>query len=626
MPATSSKTDPRALAMVLLTILLIAGGVGVRLWSNTQRLEVPNFRALSTADDGRVFVVIGNTLYVESATGESLDVMPLAEWGVREFHGDLVGLADGSVILAEGRLGKVTAGEGMRMYARALPSSDDPVEGLLRCHPSTDECTALAGRGGERGVFRRAFGIDVDEAGGFLYVSEPGRHRVVQMTLDGEVLAASTDGWWFPNSLRVLDEGRLGFADTNHQRYVELTAGEGGFGEMVYEESILDWPDVDAIHRWPSEIVKDARGTLWMLIAGTDMADAWLYRYPDNGLPQRLSLPAGADPLELEMAPNGGVLAADFNLFRIHHFDINGQLQADFGSPVLKQHLAGLATQYLRYRQLFDWSLLVVLLVALPALGVGMYLQHKAQQAQALAAGVQKEEDIVAADAPLPEFGNLETKFASLQGEFIFWRKFTVLGTHEAFRFGALVALLFALLLGLYVHASQLIAADRNAAFSEIFFDRGTVLAFGALGGMLSFFWLSGMFERLVVTRDGIRYTSWLPGPLGVLTIFYRDWQLRWDEISEMKLTHTGKGGLQHTWRYEIRTRDGRRRRIHPLSWRLAGEPEVGIPLRSALRQTPQLIRDVIHRTLLFRLLGRQQGIAGTARTPAAAVDQGNAR
>ncbi len=594
------KTDPRTLVIVLLTMVLIIAAVGLRLWANEQRLQVPNFKAMTVAPDGRVFIVVGNTLFIESAEGESLRVLPLEEWGVRAFHGDFVVLRDGSVILAEGRLPDVGLEEGLRLYVRDAPAADDPREGLMRCHPASGKCSPLSG-GGDRAQFRRAFSIDVDETAGLLHVSEPGMHRLVQLTLAGERRAVNGTGWRFPNGLRAVVPGRVGIVDTNHHRYVELPVSGEGFGGIVHEESILEWPDVDESHRFPFDAVKDSNGALWMLVADTSMDDAWLYRRPQDGRAGRLALPESADPVALAAVP-GGMLAADAGTFRILRFNAKGQPERDFGSSALTNHLAALEDQHARYSGLFDYSLFAVLLIAVPALGAGLYLQYKPKPEDA----VERESDIVATAEPLPAFRNVEAQFSRLQGEFIFWRKFTVLSTKESFRFGLLAAIFFAAAIGAALYLMQQVAEEDGRRFVDTLAESRMPALLALAGATLLVMWLSATFERLIVNRDGIRYRSWMPGPLGYLLPFHGHWQMRWTEIASLKLVHVARGRNQLMWRYEILAKDGRKRRIHPLSWRLAGEAETGIPLRQAHRQNPRMIRDVIQRTLLFRLLGRQ--------------------
>ncbi|HEX6928669.1 MAG TPA: hypothetical protein VF267_05440, partial [Gammaproteobacteria bacterium] len=473
--------------------------------------------------------------------------------------------------------------------------------------------TPLAGAGVPE-AFRRAFSIDVDGTAGLIYLSEPGRHRIVQMTLAGERLAVSDDGWQFPNGLHVVAPGRVGFVDTNHHRYVELAAGKDGFEGAVHEESILGWPGVNLSHRFPFEAVKDGNGVLWMLVADLAMKDAWLYRYPEGGPAERIRVPDAVDPIDLAVTRDG-VLVADARSFRIHHFNAAGEIQGDFGSGTLRNHLAALASQFTRYTQLFDYSLLGVLLIAVPALGIGLYVQYRTPRPDA----ARKEIDVTATDEPLPEFRNVEAQFASLHGEFTFWRKLTVLGTRESFRFGALVTLLFAILVVTTIQLMRGIAEREGRPLADVIMESPMPLMLAITAVALLLIWSSAMFERIIITRDGMRYISWMPGPLGNIIPFHGNWFLRWSEIESVKLVHVGAGRNQLMWRYQVVAKDGRRKRIHPLSWRLAGEPETGISLKDAFRQDPRMIRDVIQRTRLFRLLGQQW----QAKTAEAVADAG---
>lgn len=596
---TQKKTDPRALALVLLTILLIAGAVTLRLWANDQRLGVPTFRAMSVSANGNAYIVIGNTLHVESAAGESLHVIPLSQWGVRAFHGDIAALADGSVILARGRMDGMNLGETVRAARRVSATSHDAVEILMRC-TLEGACTPLDGGDAGAEPVGRVFGLAVDETRGFVYVNEPARHRIVQLDMNGALKDESTGGWLFPNNVRVRGE-RIGVVDTDHHRYVELHAGAEGIGEPARGESIMTWPDVTMLRSFPSEALVDSTGALWMLVADNNMADAWLYRYPANGLPQRISLPEKADPVALEEVA-GRVLVADQQHFRIHCFNLAGQLQEDFGSAPLKAELSLRLADHARYEAIFEYSLLAVLAIALPALGAGLWLQRKAERAAAL----PKAEDVVANDTGAVMFTGLESQFAQLNGEFIFWRKFTVLGTVEARRFGVLFAVLNVALIGTLVMLEMNIAMRDGVPAGQRLLTGPALL----VGAMFMFTgiagWMSRMFERLVITREGIRYVSFMPRLFTVFGIM-PSWFLHWSEIASIQLVHSGMGRYQLAWRYVITDAKGAKHRIHPLSWRPAGEPEVGIPLRTALRQTPQSIRDVIHRTWLFRLLGRQR-------------------
>jgi len=593
---SAGKTDPKALALVLLVILLIGGAVFLRLWANGQRLAVPTFQAMATTPDGRVLVVVGDTLYVESSNAESLQVIPLSQWGVNDFHGDIAALGDNSVILALGKLGAVGPREAKRIVERAK-SVIDPAEPLMRCSLETNVCTVLDG-----GVsLGRAFGLAVDETAGFIYIAEPAKHRLLQLSMNGEERAVSDAGWRFPNSARVVPGGRVAFVDTNNHRYVEVEAGPGGFGETVRETGIHDWPDIVPLMNFPSEVLKDINDTLWMLVADGSMADATLYRAPHNGLSQKISLPVDADPIALVEAA-GSVLIADQQHFRVHRFDLAGQLQPDFGSAVLKSALASRRAEHSRYEMIFDYSLLAVLVIALPALFVGMKLQSKARSGE-LSASAEASAEVVTVgdDATAQHFSSLAAQYAQIRGEFVFLRKFTVLDTAGDRMMMILGGFLLLAMFAILVHM-QILVAERN---NETLFDAFTperALLIGGFGLFGAIAWLSMMFERLVVSREGIRYVSFMPGVLARWIL--PSWSLRWDQVESVTLHRKGSGTHPLMWRYEIPGKDGRKRFIHPLSWRLAGEPETGLGLTQVLRRNSGAIRDVIHRTWLYRLLG----------------------
>src|SRR5687768_14758252 len=104
-------------------ILSIVALLGVQTWATIARDEMPLFSLVHAAPDGRVFVLLDEALYVESPTGESLEVIPLSRFGVQHFEGDFAVLSDDSIILERGRV----RGE----------------EPLQRCALKTGECREL---------------------------------------------------------------------------------------------------------------------------------------------------------------------------------------------------------------------------------------------------------------------------------------------------------------------------------------------------------------------------------------------------------------------------------------------------------------------------------------------------
>lgn len=606
---SGKKNDPRAVALVAAVIVLIAAAVGLRLWANQERLQVPTFGAMSATPDGQVLIVLGNELFVETAGEESPQVLDLSELGVETFYGSVQMLSDGSVVLGRGRLGEAGLLEGTRMFLRERPAPDDPIEVLQRCNLVTRDCTVLAGIGNALRL-RRGFSIDVDESAGFIYATDPANHRVVQASLDGEQLDVSEAGWRFPNGVRVLDVNRVAFADTNHHRYVELAVGPDGFGEVVEEQSILGWPGVTEFQRFPFEIHVDGEGQLWMLVAGPGMDDAVLILRAPEGSARLLELPERADPIALAEV-DGKMLAADARHYRIHAFDMDGRSIGDFGSQPLRERLDDYRKRYTGFELIFDYSLLAVFVFALPALVAGMYLQYRTQTARVTGP----------LDSPVSESGpSLETvvstqegQLAKLRGEYVFWRKFTPLGTQEGRRFLFLFAILLLAMIGMIAQFAWWNAEQEGTSFAKEFDDLRFYFIFIVTMGLAAFYWLSGMYERVIVNRDGIRYVSFLSGPLGFLNVLHPDWFVPWNADSEqvIQLTQRGPGKRPQDWYYQITAPGERPRKLNPFAWRLAGDHEVGIPLKSVTRLNAETLRQTIHKTLLYRLLYAQATSVG---------------
>lgn len=577
------RTDPRAAILVLAVIVLIGGAVFLRLWANHQRLQVPALNALTVSPQGSVHVVVGNVLFIESPDGEMLQRIDLADWGVEAFHGDLTVLADGSIVLAQGRLAGLSARETLRILTRSN-NLDDPVEHLMRCHPGSGECSVLAGV-----QLGRAFAIDAGHDGQAMFVSEPARHRLLKLSQHGEVLAESRGKWRFPNDIRVTGEGSLAFADTNHCRHVEVSAATETFGDILAITPAGAWPGMERTAGLPSAALRDAAGALWMLVADSNMANALLYRIPQHGAVELVELPANADPVELAEAGDT-VLVADVRNFRIHRFSSDGARLQDFGSVALTQELAVHRARHDMYARIFDYSLLAVFLVGVPALLSGLTLQRRAQREQAggdidLAAAGE-----IAAYQPEVRAG----QHAWATGEFIFSRKWTALSTRAEPFFLLGMTLIFAVAIAIAWSLAP------NLTFTHLLNDWKFLALFTVLVLLLMGGWMS-KFERLVIDRDGIRCTSALPSPFS--RFLQPGWSVKWAEIEGVHLVPGRHPAMPMAWRYVITHRGDRKRMLNPLLWRPEGEPEVGIELRWTARITPENVRTSIQKTALYRVL-----------------------
>lgn len=585
-----------ATILAIFAMLIVAGMLGLRLWANEKKLDLPMLSTVQIGAEGRVFVLLGETLYIESSDGQSEEILPLSDFGVHGFTGDFAILSDNSILLPQGQLPPVTLKENLWMTARFAADDNTPSEPLQRCSLETRACQPLDAAGAWRAG--RSFKLAVDEAAGHIYVADTARHRLVMLDMDGRILATHEEGFWFPNQM-VLSEGKsLTLADTNHHRLVEIELTADGFGRELHEEFVRDWGGPLA-NKYPAGLVVDKHSTRWVVVATEGMNEGIVFRVPRAGRAQQLDMPAGADPLFLASL-NNRVLIPDTATYRVHQFDLEGVRLADFGSPSLKSALAVIRQQYARYSDLFEGSLIVLLAVALPMLIIGLVLHQKAQEA------VADDEAVTLVQEATASFQSPAAQLSRLKSEYLFWRRFTVLPSGEARRFGWLLFALFAVTTGsvAIVVLSHAQGGGKRALFD--FSDPQFLLI--AILTPLAITWvlLVLAYERLQIDRSGIRYTSFFSGPFVFLNALFPSWFLSWSEIADIRLKNKARGSLQHFWYFEIQPVTGKRRKLHALSWRLAGEDEAGIPISSIFRQKPALIRDVVRRTFLYRLLGER--------------------
>ncbi|MFE8605479.1 hypothetical protein [Archangium violaceum] len=132
-----------------------------------------------------MFVPLGDSLYVESPTGESLEVIPLSRFGVQHLEGDFAILSDDALLL---KTGKRQGG---------AP--------LQRCALKTGVCRPLdvGGNTFRAGV---AFRLAVDERNQRIRVADTVHHRLL-LDVEGRILRELASGFLYPSSMARVAEG-----------------------------------------------------------------------------------------------------------------------------------------------------------------------------------------------------------------------------------------------------------------------------------------------------------------------------------------------------------------------------------------------------------------------------------
>lgn len=563
------KKNGAAVGLAIAAILLVLAALAVRLWSSGELNRLPALSMVHSAADGRIFVALGNRLFIETEDGESLSVISLQKFGLRELGGDFAALSGNNLI---------------------LPGA--PSGALQRCSLDTFSCDPLDGPDHWRAG--GAFKLAVDESRRRIYVADTSRHRLLMLDMRGSPIAEYGGALRYPNQLRRHGDSLL-VADTNHHRLLTVPLDGDSFSGAVGELSVEDWPG-PRDKRYPMGLYIDRAGNRWAVVADGEMNDGAVFRVAADGSVRHLPMPAVADPL----FPGGignAVLVPDTESYRIHRFALSGAREADFGSPKLGAELAALRAERQFYGRIFSASLIALLGVAVPMLVVGLWLQRRALQWATPAA----EELGTDAVPTMPRFVTPAAQLAQVRGRIIFWRRFTALASGQARLLGWLLLALTGAMVGILVALS----VESGAAFD--WRDPELLVLAAMTPLLLVWVFLVLSYERLHIDREGIRYTSFLSGPFRFLNRLWPDWSLKWGQIESVALKRQGGGAMPASWYFEIRpVDDGRLRKLAALSWRVAGEPETGLRLSMAYRAKPERIHEIVRETALYRLLGRR--------------------
>ncbi|WNG33559.1 hypothetical protein F0U61_07945 [Archangium violaceum] len=573
MPKRSRTAVIIAGIAILATLVLL----GVQTWVSTARGTMAQFLVLHRAPDGRVFVPLEDSLYVESPTGESLEVIPLSRFGVQHVEGDFAVLSDDSILLKAGR-------------ARGKAP-------LQRCALKSGECRQLTVEGDSflAGV---AFRLTVDEPHQRIRVSDTAQHRLLLLDFEGRILRSQYEGCRYPSSMARVAEGEYLVSDTRQARIVRISGREDNFGEELGEFSIEGWSKQPG-HTRPKGIAITGDGSRWLVLTDEDISHGELYRFSGEGGPaMSIPLPEGTDTM-LPEALGDSVLLPDGGLYRIHRFALDGTRMPDFGSPELKARLSGLASRATTLELLFKGSYIGLLLVTLPMLVIALWLHRKAIASEERGSG--PVESRIGDDE---QYRNPKSQLRQLRGESLFQRRWLILASHDARRVGLLMGVLVLLTSTVPLMLVGVMVAQRPAG--DEFWKPFAWLS-GLLIAMLLFttvcVFQSQKHERLSIDARGIRYVSLFSGPLAFLARLFPGWELAWQELERITLKKAVGGGLGGAWYYELQDRSGKKRRINALSWRLVGEDEAGPTLRDVSRFSAATLQAAIHKTHLHRQL-----------------------
>ncbi|RZI82784.1 MAG: hypothetical protein EOP38_14845 [Rubrivivax sp.] len=359
----------RGLVIVIIVGLLLA--VGVRLWANAEALAITGPSNLRQGPDGKVYAVGPEQLWVFSDTGDLLQRIPLARFGLTEFVGDFWVNAEQKILLRKQRPQGGIARTLRVVFRIGGDGRDQDPSGqaaLQWCSLTGEACRPFGA--GFRST--RTFRLAVEPATGAVLIADTAQHRLLRLSAKGDLQATSAAHFQFPNALLMTKDGLLHVADTNHHRIAAVSLATPGFGDVQHAFNVETATSTPG-RNWPMGLAQASDGALWTINAGPDMADGDIMVYETDGrFRQKISLPPGADPLSL-LPLKDRVLVSDARQFQIGAFDLQGQARRPFGGDAFAQDMNGLKRLKKRYEAISTISL-----VALFALfGLALWVQRR---------------------------------------------------------------------------------------------------------------------------------------------------------------------------------------------------------------------------------------------------------
>lgn len=144
-------------------------------------------------------------------------------------------------------------------------------------------------------------------------------------------------------------------------------------------------------------------------------------------------------------------------------------------------------------------------------------------------------------------------------------------------------------------------ATEQHRLHPEEWLDIRPYLFVAGGVALLVYVLLCSVYERVIVDHTGIRYETWLGGPLAFLAPLYPSWQLRWRELRGIHLA--AKGLRPMGWSYQFTPVQGRVRRLNVFSWRTEDQEDCGAGFRDLSSRDPARLREALTRTRLFALV-----------------------
>ncbi len=358
---TMKKSSITIAAVVLLAITGLF--LYLRIWAFARAVSITGPSAMHVGENGIVYIMSNNFLYLHDREGTFLDKIPMSKFGIDTVIGDFWAYNNGDILLRRQVDKALTITGEAELFARTGAGEKDRLgtgESILqRCGIGTFQCRNF---GAGKNVFDKitAFSLMIDEEKGTTYLSDTVGHQLLRLDEEGNIVKKSNTPFQFPNQIVLDDDGLLYVADTNNHRIAAVKTGMENFGEVEQEFKIIH-PRLPGKLTWPMSLAHARDGKWWVINADDNMSYGIVMILNEMGRFTRVvSLPRGADPLRLSVVDDR-ILITDPSLMRVYTAGQNGELSDDFGSALFKLDLSELRRERRFYEVIATWSIWALL-------------------------------------------------------------------------------------------------------------------------------------------------------------------------------------------------------------------------------------------------------------------------
>lgn len=320
------ETNNNKFTKALVAAFVVFGSIlsfSVKFVADDAVLAVDRPTFIRVTPNNNASVLVGDSIYFINGNGVTTKVLDLEEEGY-SIRGDYDFFSNGDLLFYSNNE-EGSALENLSQFFRIKETKKDMAtgaDGLYRCSYWMDECRLFTN---ELPALHKTFGLFIDRESDTVYLSDTTRFILYKLDKEGNLLAQSEDGLYFPNQIHLHDN-KLYVADTNHHSIKVVSSETERFGETVENHEVA----IDGRYSWPTEIIKTPENW-WLGIADNAMKNGGIQRYDTNWEKVGVTLLKGIDAASRSLALFGNeIWVTDWENIKIHRFDLSGKRLGDF--------------------------------------------------------------------------------------------------------------------------------------------------------------------------------------------------------------------------------------------------------------------------------------------------------